>query len=88
MATEKPQKKPKTSLWERMRKAEEFIRKQDEGEASLVSVPEVINLKLKSGLFFGIAIGIGFCIGFLISLFALLGIAGLVVYSKFPELFG
>lgn len=88
MATHKPQKKEKTSLWERIRKAEEFIRKQDEGEASLVSVPETINLKLKSGFFFGIAIGIGFCLGFLVSLFALLGIVSLIVYSKFPELFG
>ena len=80
--------KKEASKWSELKKAEELIKDVKSSETSLFKIPDEIKLKHTSGFFFGLLLGVGFCIGFLVSLMILLGIVSFYVYSRFPQLFG
>ena len=77
----------KDSKWTELKEAENLLQEVKKTEGSLFNIPGTIKLKHTSGFFFGLVMGVGFCIGFLVSLFILLGIVSFYVYSKFPQLF-
>lgn len=79
--------KKDASKWDELKEAENLLQEVKKSEGSLFTIPEQIKLKHTSGFFFGLLMGIGFCIGFLMSLFILLGIVSFYVYSRFPQLF-
>ncbi len=80
-------KEKSSSKWEQLDKAEHLLGEIEKGDHSLIRFPETIKLKHTSGFFFGLLMGVGFCIGFLVSLLILMGIVSFYVYSKFPQLF-
>ncbi|PIU69035.1 hypothetical protein COS81_01655 [candidate division WWE3 bacterium CG06_land_8_20_14_3_00_42_16] len=75
------------SKWRDIENAQNLLEEIKDTQATLIKIPDKVDLKLKSGFFFGFAVGIGFCIGFLISLMILLGSISFYVYTKFPQLF-
>ena len=75
------------SRWSEIKEAQDLLGDIKDTKTALIKVPEKVDVKLKSGFFFGFAVGIGFCIGFLVSLMILLGSISFYVYSKFPQLF-
>lgn len=77
----------KESKWSELERAEALLKETQQNGTSIFKIPDQIKLKHTSGFFFGLLMGIGFCLGFIISLLILLGIISFFVYSKFPQLF-
>jgi hypothetical protein len=75
------------SKWESIKEAQELLHDVRQTNASLIKIPDKIDLRLKNGFLFGLIMGIGFCIGFLVSLMILFGSISFYVYAKFPQLF-
>jgi len=81
-----PQEKIKNK-WASIEEAENLAKSLEKAKTSLISVPDTVNLKIKNGLLFGLISGIGFCLGFIVSLLLLFGLIGFYLYSRFPQLF-
>ena len=75
------------SKWTELKNAENLLHEIKKSESSLLKIPDQIRVKHTSGFFFGLLMGVGFCIGFLVSFMILLGIVSFYVYSRFPQLF-
>ena len=81
-------KEKDSSKWTELKEAEKIVTDIKDKGSSLLTIPDQIKIKHTSGFWFGLLLGVGFCIGFLVSLLILLGIISFYVYSKFPQLFG
>lgn len=47
-----------------------------------------LTVRLRHGVWFGLAMGIGFALGFLMSFLCLLALVGFIVSTRFPGLVG